>query len=296
MFVEWLVEYLTVAKHLNITRAARELNMTQPNLSRHIQQVERELGFDLLAHNGSKISLTHAGREFADEIGDLLKRYDELVKHCKTISLSEYKALTVQEPLYSDEVATAYFNLLEQIKEKHLVSYTYETVYHSSISQCLKDRKLDIALSYVFEGNRSYEDDLRKADLTFIRIASIPLGVWISADHNLANIPEMTVELLAQVPILTPNDVHSPMRTALSTLFDTYDLKPIMRAVNTTSQTEFMRYQDSTCAFVFPLASQWDYRLRTRSDLRVVPMEKGILFNLLAVSRAEDNLFANIGK
>ena len=294
MFVEWLVEYLTVAKHLNITRAARELNMTQPNLSRHIQQVERELGFDLLAHNGSKITLTHAGREFADEIGSMLKHYDQLVEHCKAISLSEYKALTVQEPLYSDEGATAYFSLLEQIRNNHLVTYTYETVYHSSITQCLKEKKLDIALCYVFEGNLAFDAALEKAGLDFIRIATVPLGVWVNSNHDLASNPTISVEALAQIPVLTPNDVASPMRAALSTLFDVYDLKPIMRAVNTTSQTEFMRYQDAACAFVFPLACQWDYRLRTRTDLKVIPMKKGIFFNLLAVSRAEDNLFVGL--
>ena len=47
MELNLLMEFALLARYLNYGRAARELNLTQPTLSRHIVQLEEELGMQL---------------------------------------------------------------------------------------------------------------------------------------------------------------------------------------------------------------------------------------------------------
>lgn len=53
--------FLAVAKHENISRAATELNLTQPTLSRQIAELEDELGASLLTRGKRRTLLTEAG-------------------------------------------------------------------------------------------------------------------------------------------------------------------------------------------------------------------------------------------
>ena len=56
------IEYfLSVAKHLNFTKAARECFVAQAAISQQIKQFEEELGFKLFERGGGSVKLTPAG-------------------------------------------------------------------------------------------------------------------------------------------------------------------------------------------------------------------------------------------
>jgi len=51
-----------VARHLNFSRAAEELYISQPAVSKHIKELEKDLGVDLFRRDGRRVELTDAGR------------------------------------------------------------------------------------------------------------------------------------------------------------------------------------------------------------------------------------------
>lgn len=53
--------FLAVCRHMNFTKAARELNITQPAVSHHIHYLEQAYGTVLFQHNGKRLQLTEAG-------------------------------------------------------------------------------------------------------------------------------------------------------------------------------------------------------------------------------------------
>lgn len=53
--------FLTVCKYLNYTKAAQELNLTQPAVSQHIRYLENFYQVQLFYHTGKKVELTRAG-------------------------------------------------------------------------------------------------------------------------------------------------------------------------------------------------------------------------------------------
>jgi DNA-binding transcriptional LysR family regulator len=66
MKTETLDEFVVVAKHLSFTAAAKELFVSQPSLSSHINSLEKELGFSLFVRSGSRLHLTQAGSVFLE--------------------------------------------------------------------------------------------------------------------------------------------------------------------------------------------------------------------------------------
>ena len=70
------IEYfLSVAKHLNFTKAARECYVAQAAISQQIKQFEEELGFKLFNRGGASVSLTPAGEA---ELQQFIQNYNEL--------------------------------------------------------------------------------------------------------------------------------------------------------------------------------------------------------------------------
>ena len=65
--------FLAVAEELNVTRAARRLNMSQPPLTQQLKALEAELGVALIDRSGYRIRLTDAGQLFAREAGRILE-------------------------------------------------------------------------------------------------------------------------------------------------------------------------------------------------------------------------------
>ena len=62
MDVRGLQVFLSVAKHLNFTRAGEEVHLSQPSVSVRIRQLERDLGSKLFEQLGKRIALTEAGQ------------------------------------------------------------------------------------------------------------------------------------------------------------------------------------------------------------------------------------------
>ena len=95
--------FLTVAKEQSFTKAAEQLHITQPTLSRQMAAFEEELGVTLFIRSGKKISLTDEGillKRRALEILNLeertieeLKGKEEVVEGTITIGCGEFAAV-----------------------------------------------------------------------------------------------------------------------------------------------------------------------------------------------------------
>jgi DNA-binding transcriptional LysR family regulator len=58
--------FIAVADALSVTRAAERLHITQPPLTRHIHQLERELGVTLFVRHRQGVTLTEAGHRLLE--------------------------------------------------------------------------------------------------------------------------------------------------------------------------------------------------------------------------------------
>lgn len=93
MKIEKLYYFLSVARHLNFTRAAQECHIAQPAISEQISSLERELGVQLFERGARSIRLTAAGEVFYQHISRFVQNYEQSLREVRT-SLQE-KSLVI---------------------------------------------------------------------------------------------------------------------------------------------------------------------------------------------------------
>ncbi len=70
--------FLKTAEKLSFTKAAEELYMTQPAVTKHIHKLEQDLRTKLFVRHGNKISLTETGKVLLNYARKIDKLYNEL--------------------------------------------------------------------------------------------------------------------------------------------------------------------------------------------------------------------------
>jgi len=71
--MEWnqLQRFLMVAREENLTKAAQQLQVSQPSLSQMIKRLEDELGYTLFVREGKRIRLNESGRIFMQTVSQM---------------------------------------------------------------------------------------------------------------------------------------------------------------------------------------------------------------------------------
>ncbi len=95
--------FVAVARERNFTRAAEQLHIAQPPLSRQVQQLEDELGIDLIESGSRPLRLSEAGRLFYEQAVQVLERVDEMktmITHLHAAERSRFSIGFVASTLY----------------------------------------------------------------------------------------------------------------------------------------------------------------------------------------------------
>jgi len=75
--------FCAVARHRHFGRAAQECHVSQPALSLQIQELEAQLGCQLVERQRGAITLTETGREIAERAQRILLEASDLVDHAR---------------------------------------------------------------------------------------------------------------------------------------------------------------------------------------------------------------------
>src|SRR5690348_10942753 len=78
--------FVAVADALNFTRAAEQLRLAQPSLTRQIHNLETELEVKLFNRAKNQVTLTPEGRAFLDDAKRLLAQAEESVESVQRLS------------------------------------------------------------------------------------------------------------------------------------------------------------------------------------------------------------------
>jgi LysR family transcriptional regulator, nitrogen assimilation regulatory protein len=134
----------SVARTGNFGRAARELNIGQPNVSHQVQKLEQELGTQLLIRHGRGVTLTRAGSCLMERLDVILGLLNapllpatEPEQTTGTISLAlPAESAPLLVPRLLEECRTRWPNLTLAIREGT----------SASLEEWVLDRRVDIAL------------------------------------------------------------------------------------------------------------------------------------------------------
>jgi DNA-binding transcriptional LysR family regulator len=79
MYIQQLKNFLVLSNTLNFRKAAEQIKIVQPALSRQIQLLEKEVGVLLLNRNKRTVTLTEAGVFLKKEITRILQDLDKMI-------------------------------------------------------------------------------------------------------------------------------------------------------------------------------------------------------------------------
>lgn len=87
--------FIAVAEELHFRRAAERLNMSQPSLSRAVNQLENVVGVKLLQRTNRHVELTPAGKIFLESCSDTLNAIQEAALLARKAEKGEIGTLTI---------------------------------------------------------------------------------------------------------------------------------------------------------------------------------------------------------
>ena len=150
--------FIEVARYLSFTKAAKELCISQPAISKHIQELESMYKVQLFERNGVKISLTHEGGIFLKHAREIVEKYDFLRHEMELLSSSCSGELRIG----ADATMAQYFIsplIADFIVRFPHVKITVLTGSPEQIENALEMHRIDMGL---VEGSRR-RPDLRYA-------------------------------------------------------------------------------------------------------------------------------------
>ncbi|MFC6254913.1 LysR substrate-binding domain-containing protein [Secundilactobacillus hailunensis] len=140
--------FVEVATELSFTKASEKLYISQPTLSRHIRELETELGVTLFERHSHSLGLTSAGQKFLVEATTVLKQVDHL-SHLFDAQTDDTSPATVLNIGYlANFKLSEMYQLLNQFKAAHQnVQFTLNQETPMHLTDGLNDGSYDMVFS-----------------------------------------------------------------------------------------------------------------------------------------------------
>ena len=205
--------FRVVAETLNFTRAAEQLHLAQPPLSRQIQQLEDELGVVLLERS-RPLRLTESGRFFYEHSVQLLEHLERVCDDTRRIDKGKRRWLGIgfaPSTLYG-----ALPELIRQLRGSGDIELGLLEMVTLQQVEALKSGRIDIGFG------RIHIDD---AAVVQTVISEDPLVAALPAGHPLLGAPVSLEQLALEPFVLYPGNVRPSYADHVLGLFARHSLK-----------------------------------------------------------------------
>ncbi|MBQ9955249.1 MAG: LysR family transcriptional regulator [Eggerthellaceae bacterium] len=252
MRTEVLREFIALAQHLSFSVAARKLNMAQSRLSSHISDLEKEVGFPLVVRS-KPISLTHEGEEFLVAASRMLGEMDSVISRCRKSSKRQSSGITLMRHALSDAYPEPSLRRLNEAKRATCAAFpdvrfaTVPTVRSLSELDVLRQGESDLCYMLVAKG------DAAPPDVVTRECFPTTFTAWVGAGHPLFGRSSVTLEELAEFPVLVPGCLEiASYRQAVESIFSSCDLAPAFFVAVTDTAASFAFVEQEEEVFVMP--------------------------------------------
>lgn len=184
-------EFIELAIQLNFTTAAERLHLSISALSRHIADLETELGVALF--NRSPLTLTPAGEAYLESISAIIDELDEAIDRCRRIGQTGEKPFTIyilpgQTLLH--EVVYEAASLLRQNNPGLTTNICVDDRYLTT-QEALLCGKADIGIVYEWTLEACPE-------ITQTFLGCLPVCAWVLKTSPLASRESLTLSDLTE--------------------------------------------------------------------------------------------------
>lgn len=199
--------FLAVAETLHFGRAAQKLDMLPASLGRQVKLLEESVGVRLLARTTRSVCLTDTGAQFLREARDIVERADNLATRFRRHASPDSTVLRLG--VIDSAAAGLVPQLLPLFHDRH-----------PQVSVQLLEQKTIRLLPRLLSGRLDLAI-VRPPDAADSRLEFHPLFfetpvVAVPADHALATRNELSVQDMADQPLIVPDPRSRPHSHDLS--------------------------------------------------------------------------------
>jgi DNA-binding transcriptional LysR family regulator len=201
--------FLTVARTLNFTKAADELHMAQPPLSRQIRELEEEIGVALFERRGKRVFLSSAGQVFEERAQQILKDTNSAIVDSQRAARGETGRVAVG---FFEHIAYTLLPPLLRDFQQRYPAVTVELQWFSSAEQINALNRGDVDLAFV----RSLPPNNQ---LNSVLLLQEPFYVAIAKDNPLAAKRRISIKDCKQLRVINyRKDVAPDYHAAINQL------------------------------------------------------------------------------
>jgi DNA-binding transcriptional LysR family regulator len=191
--------FVMVGEELHFGRAAKRLNISQPPLSRQIQELEEELGFPLFIREYHKVELTGAGRVYLAQVKRILDQLDVARQDAVAVARGCKGRLRIGYGVhlpdgYLPRVVAAFS------AERHVAIDIIEAP-SPSVLQDLREKAVDVAFVMM---------PFDRTGLVVRELMREPLMIAVAAGHRLATAPLSDLAQLAEEDFIVCRRYEEP--------------------------------------------------------------------------------------
>jgi DNA-binding transcriptional LysR family regulator len=193
--------FVAVAEELHFGRAARALNISQPPLSRQIQDLERNVGTQLLNRSAKSVTLTEAGRVFLAESKRILAQVYRSVDAVRRATTGETGHLEIGfAPFFDSYLLPSLRHVLgERYREAEI---TFHRLSSEEQVRQLRNGSLDVALVLL---------PVENADQIAIeQLFRLPAVALVADSHPLAHRQQISLRDVAKESLVDVRDDFAP--------------------------------------------------------------------------------------
>ena len=201
--VPHLRSFVAVAEELHFGRAARQLNVAQPTLSRRIKLLEEQLGAELFDRRRQPIALTAAGVAFLDDARLALHHGDRAVEQGRLAAAGELGRLAIGAISWANNAV-----LPAALRAFHArapgVGFSLFTTSPAAQVQALHHRRLDVGFSAFARWIQG------RAGLEVEPLLTEPMVALVPREHRLARCRRVSLADLARERLVVLADQVTP--------------------------------------------------------------------------------------
>jgi DNA-binding transcriptional LysR family regulator len=209
MNIQYLKYAIEVEKNKSISKAAKNLYMGQPNLSRAIKELEDSLGIVIFERTSKGIAVTPNGEEFLQYAKRILSQIDELEEIYKT-GKSDKQQFSACVPR-AGYIAYAFSELAKSIKTDTPAEIFYkETNSMRAINNVLRGEYNLAIIRYQEAFEKYFESMFKEKSLVAKTITEFSYVLAMSVNNPLAKKEEITPEDLSDYIEIAHADPYVP--------------------------------------------------------------------------------------
>ncbi|MBP2644804.1 MAG: transcriptional regulator AlsR family [Firmicutes bacterium] len=195
MNIKQLQYFISAAEYSNFSIAAKNLNITQPALSKQIADLESQVGLKLFDRNTRWVKLTAAGAEFLKESIALINETESAINYARLVDIGNIGSLSIGflGPFEREELPSLVNNFHHEYPQ---ASLSFTKLSWGSLTEALENGKIDVVFTMT-QGLHDLPGISFQLSQNFY-----PLSVIVPDNHPLAHKSKLHISELADEPFI----------------------------------------------------------------------------------------------